>query len=552
MNQNIFITGFSGTGKSTTCRLLARMLDWRFVDTDDVIVKRADKPIQHIFTQDGEQAFRELERVVLADVVAGSKQVVATGGGIVMDSSNRAAMDGAGLVVLLEASPENILERLQRQRSQDAEVYGVRPMLEAEDPLERIRSLKALRQPNYVQAHWTVETDDLTPNEVAVEVLRRWNAPKDVAFPMVSDPTDTDLTVRVCTSSGDYPLWVGWGAIDDLGSRVREVLDPPVAYIISDGGARSQARRAQMAMEAVDVPTHVLFVPQGERSKNLQMAQMIYSWLADRKAERGHLLLAVGGGVVGDLAGFVASTYLRGMPFGQVPTSLLAMMDAAIGGKTAVDLPQGKNLVGAFYQPKFVLSDVSVLQTLPRRELNSGWAEAIKHGLILDEALLTTFENGADEIPKLRPEITTEVVRRSAAIKADIVSRDEWETLGLRVLLNYGHTIGHAIETATDYERYLHGEAVSIGMMGAAHIGQAIGLMSSLEVERQQDVLARYGLPLTCSGVDPDAIGEAMLTDKKTAAGAIRWVLLDGIGNAMTRNDILPELVRDVVRRLVD
>jgi len=185
---------------------------------------------------------------------------------------------------------------------------------------------------------------------------------------------------------------------------------------------------------------------------------------------------------------------------------------------------------------------VSVLRTLPRRELNSGWAEAIKHGLILDEALLSTFEEGADEIPELRQEITTEVVRRSAAIKADIVSRDERETLGLRVLLNYGHTIGHALEVATGYGRYLHGEAVSIGMMGAAYIGEAMGLMSPDEVDRQRNVLRSYGLPLGCAGVDPD--------DKKIAAGAISWVLLDGIGNAVTREDVPPTLVRDAVRRL--
>ena len=546
MKKNVFITGFSGTGKTTTGRVLARSLGWRFVDTDDEIVKQAGRPIEDIFTRDGEQGFRELERSVLARVAAGAQQVVATGGGIIMDDRNRLAMHDNGVVVLLEARPEKILERLERQRKQQTEAAPIRPMLEADDPLERIRSLKARRQSHYTRAHWIVNTDDLTPEEAASEVARRVN----VARAGRPQADDADLAARVRTSSGDYPLWVGWGTIDELGRRVRGILDPPVAYIISDDGVHTQARRAQAAMEAVDIPTHLFFIPPGERSKTLAMAQNIYSWLADRKAERGHLVLAVGGGVVGDLAGFVAATYLRGMPLGQVPTSLLAMMDAAIGGKTAVDMPQGKNLVGAFYQPKFVLSDVSVLRTLPRRELNSGWAEAIKHGLILDEALLTTFEEGADEIPELRPEITTEVVRRSVAIKADIVSRDERETLGVRVLLNYGHTIGHAIETATDYGRYLHGEAVSIGMMGAAYIGEAMGLMSTDEVDRQRQVLTSYGLPLACEGVDPDAIGEAMLTDKKIAAGAIRWVLLDGIGNAVTRNDVPPELVRDAVRRL--
>jgi 3-dehydroquinate synthase len=550
VKQNIFITGFSGSGKTTTGRALARSLGWQFVDTDDEIVKHAGKPVEDIFAQDGEEGFRRIERTVLARVASGSRQVVATGGGIVMDERNRLAMAASGEVVLLEASPEKILERLEHQRTHQTEAPAVRPMLEADDPLERIRSLKAFRQFIYTQAKLTVHTDDRTPEEVASEVARHLNASKNREPRGSSTADDGDLAARVRTSSGDYPLWVGWGTIDDLGRRVRGILDPPVAYIVSDEGVHAQARRAQAAMEAVDIPTHLLFIPPGERSKTLEMAQNIYSWLADRKAERGHLVLAVGGGVVGDLAGFVAATYLRGMPFGQVPTSLLAMMDAAIGGKTAVDLPQGKNLVGAFYQPRFVLSDVSTLQTLPRRELNSGWAEAIKHGLILDNSLLTTFEEEADQIPELSPEITTEVVRRSVAIKAGIVSRDERETLGIRVLLNYGHTIGHAIETATDYGRYLHGEAVSIGMMGAAYIGEAIGLMSTDEVDRQRDVLASYGLPLECKGVDPDAIAEAMLSDKKIAAGAIRWVLLDGIGNAVTRDDVPPELVRNAVRRL--
>ncbi len=345
---------------------------------------------------------------------------------------------------------------------------------------------------------------------------------------------------------------MGWGIVEDLGSRVRRLLDPPVAYIVSDMGAQHQSRRAQMSMEKSGIPTHLFFIPPGEQSKTLETAQHIYTWLASRKAERGHMILAVGGGVVGDLAGFVAATFLRGVPFAQVPTTLLAMMDAAIGGKTAVDLPQGKNLVGAFYQPRFVLADVSTLQSLPQRELTSGWAEALKHGLILDEPLLSTFENQATEIQALEPEIASDVIRRSVAIKADVVSRDERETLGVRVLLNYGHTIGHGIEAATGYGRYLHGEAVSIGMMGAASIGNQMGMMSDAEVERQRDVLSLYGLPLRASGTGPDSVLEAMRSDKKTSAGAIRWVLLDGIGNATTRNDVPAEVVRTSLRDLMD
>ena len=551
-SDNIFVTGFSGTGKTTTGKEVARLLGWRFVDTDDEIVVSAGKAIEDIFSQDGEPAFRKLESETLATVARNSRQVISTGGGIIMDETNRQVMESNGVVVLLEGRPETIFRRLEGQTAKESDGIAARPMLHADDALNRIRSLKEQRQFNYTLAHWTVHTDHLTPLEAASEVVRGWK----LTSSRIPEPSRTnangDLAAEVRTSSGDYPLWVGWGILDELGKRIKKTLDPPVAYIISDGGLYLQSHRAQVAMEAEGIPTHQFFIPPGEQSKTLENAHHIYTWLADHKAERGHLIVALGGGVVGDLAGYVAATYLRGMPFAQVPTSMLAMMDASIGGKTAVDLPQGKNLVGAFYQPKFVLSDVSILTTLPQRELTSGWAEALKHGLILDEGLLSTFENQSEEILALESEIATDVIRRSVAIKANIVSQDERETLGIRVLLNYGHTIGHGIEAATGYGSYLHGEAVSIGMMGSAYIGEALGMMSSEEVARQRAILKTYGLPLCADGMDVEAVRNAMMSDKKVASGSIRWVLLDGIGNAVTRNDVPQELVQETLRRLSD
>ncbi len=505
--------------------------------------------IEEIFDRYGEDEFRRIERCALERVARADRQVVSTGGGIIMDERNRAVMEANGVVALLEARPETIISRLSEQQSREDDV-AARPMLAAADLDERVRSLKALRQFNYTLAHWTVHTDFLTPQDAAVEVVRGFEMINARLQSQPNTSESSDLAAQVRTSSGDYPLWVGWDIIEELGERVRRVIAPPAAYIISDNYVQSQARRAQRAMESAGIPTHLFFIPPGEQSKTLETAQHIYHWLASLKAERGHLILAVGGGVVGDLAGFVAATFLRGIPYAQIPTSLLAMMDASIGGKTAVDLPQGKNLVGAFYQPKFVLADVSTLQTLPPRELASGWAEAIKHGLIMDDDLLATFESLPDEIQSLRPEIATDVIRRSMAIKANVVSQDEKETLGIRVLLNYGHTIGHGIETAAGYGHYLHGEAVSIGMMGAANIGRRMGLMSDSEVERQRSILSKYGLPLDARGVDPEAVSEAMLSDKKTAAGAIRWVLLDGIGNATTRNDVPSDMARAVLNDL--
>ena len=367
----------------------------------------------------------------------------------------------------------------------------------------------------------------------------------------MSKNVTSDLAAEVETTGGNYPVWVGWGILDDIGKKTKEYLSPSCVYIITDESILEHARKVQISMEKSGIASHVYIVPPGESSKTLETVQQIYSWLAGRKAERRHLIVAVGGGVIGDMAGFVAATYLRGMPFVQVPTTLLAMMDASIGGKVAVDLPQGKNLVGAFYQPKFVLSDVETLVSLPERELNSGWAEAIKHGLILDEDLLGIFENRANEVRSLDRDIATKIIRKSVAIKANVVSRDERETLGIRILLNYGHTIGHAIESSTGYTKYLHGEAVSIGMMAAAKIGQLAGILREEEVIRQENVLKSYGLPVRAQGLVAEEIIEATTSDKKTSDGIVNWVLLKGLGNAVTNNKIPINYVLDAVNFVI-
>lgn len=552
--SNIFITGFSGTGKSTVCKELADILGFALIDLDTEIVRHAGKSIEAIFADDGEPAFRDIEHERLAYFANADGQVISTGGGIIMESRNRDVMEQNGIVVCLEARPETIFERLDKEQKESPNV-AVRPMLTAADPMERIRLLKSERQFNYTLAHWSVHTDRLTPRQVAQEAARAWDLLKDDTSDCttVSDTHD-DLAAVVTHSGGEYPIWVGWGLIEEIGERVKSVMEPApqVAYIISDHGVYHQARRAQWALEGAGIAAHLFFMPNGEQHKTLETVQHVYRWLADRKAERGHLIVAVGGGVVGDLAGLVAATYLRGMPFAQVPTSMLAMMDASIGGKVAVDLPQGKNLVGAFYQPKFVLSDVQALQTLPQRELTSGWAEAIKHGLILDEGLLSTFEEHGPAIRSLDQEIATSVIRRSVAIKANIVSQDERETLGIRLLLNYGHTIGHALETSTGYGSFLHGEAVSVGMMGSARMSQELGMLTADEVERQRKILQEFGLPLSAGEMNYEAVNYAMRSDKKTSGRNIRWVLLDGIGNAVTRNDVPDDLVQSTLRSLAE
>jgi 3-dehydroquinate synthase len=293
-------------------------------------------------------------------------------------------------------------------------------------------------------------------------------------------------------------------------------------------------------------------VPPGETTKTIDTAVKLYDWLVERHAERVHTIVALGGGMVGDLAGFVAATFLRGLPLVHVPTSLIAMADAAIGGKVAVNHPKAKNLIGAFYQPCLVIADVSTLATLPGRELISGWAEVMKHGLILDAEFVDFLEVHMTELTALEAVPTTEAIRRSAMLKASVVSEDEKER-EQRMILNYGHTIAHGIEAATGYERFLHGEAVAIGMTGAAMLSERLGLISPDIVARQNQLIAGFGLPTSACGcgIDRNKVLQAMALDKKVRERAIKWVLLDGIGQTTFRNDVSREDVVGVLEEIL-
>lgn len=352
----------------------------------------------------------------------------------------------------------------------------------------------------------------------------------------------------VATATANYPVYVEPGCLRQLGPLLSGQGKEGKAFIISDANVADHwAPSVSQSLEGSGIAAQVLLVEPGEGGKTLQQAASLVDQLVAAGAERHDTIVALGGGVVGDLAGFVAAIYLRGIALVQAPTSLLAMADAAIGGKTGVNHRAGKNLVGAFHQPLFVLEDPRVLSTMPKREFNEGWAEIVKHGLILDPALLDDLLDNREDLMARDETALARVLAASARVKAGVVSVDERES-ERRAWLNYGHTVGHALEAAAGYGRYLHGEAVAIGMVAAARLGLELGLLSRAEVDLHLRAISAYGLPLKATEVSRSAVVQAMTHDKKRRQGKQQWVLLDGLGRPTVRDDVAMDAVEAALR----
>lgn len=350
-------------------------------------------------------------------------------------------------------------------------------------------------------------------------------------------------TVLVETPSRRYPVVIGDGLLGQLGTLLRQHGIDGALRVISDARVQDlHGAQVAAALEEAGYRVALASVPSGEASKSLAQAASLYEWLVEVGSERGDVILALGGGVVGDLAGFVAATYLRGVRFVQIPTTLLAQVDASVGGKVAVNLPQGKNLVGAFHQPELVVIDIATLRTLPERELRAGWAEVVKTGMILDEHLFARLEQERARLAQLAPEATTEVIQRCVELKGQVVAADERDS-GLRAILNYGHTVAHAIEAVSEYHTYLHGEAVAIGMAAAAEIAVGMGLLAPSERTRQNDLLLAFGLPLAAEALSRDQVRAAIGRDKKVRGGRVSWVLARRVGEVEVRRDVPDNLV---------
>lgn len=352
-------------------------------------------------------------------------------------------------------------------------------------------------------------------------------------------------TVTVALGDRSYPIRIGNGLLADLGTQLSEVVAGGQAFVISNPTvAAVYYPSAAESLSSAGFEPVLLEIPDGEQHKTLATLASIYDRVLERSGERSSPIVALGGGVVGDVAGFAAATLLRGVPYVQVPTTLLAQVDSSVGGKTAVNHAAGKNLIGSFYQPRLVVIDIDTLTTLPRRELVAGLAEVIKYGVIVDRELFDLVDSGMEDLLRLKGDLLAHVIRRCCEIKATVVSADEREN-NLRAILNFGHTVGHAIEAVTEYRRFLHGEAVAMGMVAAAKLSERLGFCRTGVAARIATVVERSGLRAGLpSPLDPHRLVAAITHDKKASGGKVKFVCIEEIGKTRFHSLSADEVIR--------
>lgn len=525
----IVLIGLMGAGKTTLGRRLAEHYGIPFIDTDVEIEKACQETIPDIFARHGEAYFRAGEHRVIRRLLEGGPCVLATGGGAWMHEQTRALINGRPDIctVWLHTPMNVLLKRLSHARTH-------RPLLAQGKTEETLRSLAAQRYPLYATADIIIHCGDESV-EQSVQ-----NISKTLAN------TSLPHHVPVALAGHQYDVTIGAGLLQDAASRIIPHLSNKHAIILTDETvAALHLDSLTRSFETHDIHLDVLTVPAGEASKSLSRFEQIMEEMLARGIERGTTLIALGGGVVGDLGGFIAATALRGIPFIQIPTTLLAQVDSSVGGKTGINARAGKNLIGAFWQPRLVLADTGTLSTLPQRQLVAGYAEIIKSGLIADPELFAWCEQNGQALLAGDPATLGEAVRRACSFKASVVRADERENAkqGGRALLNLGHTFAHAFEAEFHYDgRLLHGEAVSIGLHMALALSVKMGLAPQEDLQRLDAHLHALKMPVSVKDL-PHPLSSATLIkhmgrDKKLRDGKVSFVLLRGIGQAFTCRDV--------------
>jgi shikimate kinase/3-dehydroquinate synthase len=542
--MDVVLVGLPGSGKSAVGRRLAHRHDARFVDLDETIERAAGKPIPAIIAERGEPAFRELERAAVdalgpADAEPRVRLVVSTGGGAVVDPRNRWSLYRGRVPVWLDARPEVLAQRLRRSPN-------VRPLIAGRDPMGAIRGLAHDRERFYAAGHRLNGVIELGALVDRVDEL----------VARAARGSEGTVLIRGRSLGGDIVLGEGI-AVRAIGDALR-ATQARRAVIVSEPGAWAAAGAA-IASALVDDgwPVERLLLPGGEAAKRLVAIEAAARELAALGLERGEPLVAIGGGALGDAAGFLAATYLRGVPWIGVPTTMVAQLDSSIGGKTGVDLPDGKNLVGSFHPPAAIVTDIALLRSLPERQLRAALGEAVKMAVLGDERLFTVLETDGPAIARGEPAAfesgaVAEVVERAAWAKVAVVEADEHEQGADqgRVSLNLGHSLGHAIEAAGGFSELLHGEAVAYGLRGAVRIGRALGATPPELAGRVEELLTAVGLATEPLPYSLDSVRAALAKDKKHADGALRWVLPTAAGYEI-RSDVPADLVVDIATGLL-
>jgi shikimate kinase/3-dehydroquinate synthase len=554
--RSIVLVGMPGAGKSTIGRRLASLLRLPFVDADHEIERAAAMTIPEIFEKFGEAEFREGEKRVIARLLEGGRQVIATGGGAFMAEETRTAVAARAVSVWLKADVETLIGRVRRKSN--------RPLLAGADPEGALRRLLAAREPVYATADVTVQSRDVAHDDVVAALLAalarsagdhapdaapplRRDRPMSPAPALARAAADPE-TVTVGLGARAYDILIGRGL--DAGAEIAARFPGARASIVTDEAVAAHHLAAfSDSLAAAGLEPHAILVPPGEGSKSFRGLETVVDGLLEARRERGDLVVALGGGVIGDLAGFAAGVVRRGMRMVQVPTTVLAQVDSSVGGKAGINTRQGKNLVGVFHQPSLVLADLDLLATLPERHRRAGYAEIAKYGLIDDADFFAWLEaNGADVVALGHG--LAHAVATSCRAKARVVAADEHETTGARALLNLGHTFGHALEAGTGYgERLVHGEAVALGMAQAFRFSAARGLCSTEDAARVERHLRSVGLPTRLFDVpgdlpDDEALVGLMAQDKKVVRGRLVFVLVTGIGGAFLARDVPADEVR--------
>ncbi|WP_426501573.1 3-dehydroquinate synthase [Streptomyces sp. D54] len=518
----VVLVGPMGVGKSTVGELLAARLGTTYRDTDADVVAEAGKPIAEIFYDEGEEHFRALERRAVEAAVAGHTGVLSLGGGAVLDAATRELLAGRP-VAYLSMDVDEAVRRVG--------LGAARPLL-AVNPRRQWRELMDARRHLYEEvARTVVATDEHTPEEVAQAIIDALELPEGQAAPGVENTGMTQqgpTRIQVAGSAGSdpYEVLVGHQLLGELpqliGDRARRVavLHPEA---LAETGEAVRQDLADQGYEAIAIQ-----LPNAEEAKTVEVAAYCWKALGQTGFTRTDVIVGIGGGATTDVAGFVAATWLRGVRWIAIPTTVLGMVDAAVGGKTGINTAEGKNLVGAFHPPAGVLCDLAALDSLPVNDYVSGMAEIIKAGFIADPVILDLVEADPEGARTPAGPHTAELIERSIRVKAEVVSSDLKES-GLREILNYGHTLAHAIEKNERY-KWRHGAAVSIGMVFAAELGRLAGRLDDATADRHRSVLASVGLPLTYRGDQWPKLLENMKVDKKSRGDLLRFIVLDGIG----------------------